>query len=282
MNIYTNNSSDKSPVGIFYTDHKGDWSYVNERWCELTGLSSHDANNSAWLAAVHPDDRERCKKEWLAAFHHHETYSSEHRYLHPNGKIVWVLAQAFPARGQKKELRDYIGAIIDITHRKETEVSLRTSKKQLEGRITKNTHDLKRINISLKKEINKQKCLANALSASEARWRSVVENVPNFILTTNRAGKILFINRVWPEFAQKTVVGSSLYHFLPKDSHKMVKQAMKLTFDTGKPTRYITKGTVVNNTTIWYSSRIGPIRQNDEIVAAIIISTDITERVTLQ
>ena len=33
--------------------------FVNERWCELTGLSFDEALGDGWFAALHPDDRER-------------------------------------------------------------------------------------------------------------------------------------------------------------------------------------------------------------------------------
>ncbi len=37
MNQATNhwNVIDELPIGVFYTDKAGDWSYVNKRWCEI-------------------------------------------------------------------------------------------------------------------------------------------------------------------------------------------------------------------------------------------------------
>ena len=50
--------SENSPVGIFRADVNGKWTYVNKKWCDLSGLTSHGALENGWKQAIHPDDRE--------------------------------------------------------------------------------------------------------------------------------------------------------------------------------------------------------------------------------
>jgi PAS domain-containing protein len=50
--------AESCPVGIFRTDAKGNTTYVNPRWCIISGLSFQLAMGNGWLTAVHKDDRE--------------------------------------------------------------------------------------------------------------------------------------------------------------------------------------------------------------------------------
>jgi PAS domain S-box-containing protein len=46
-----------APVGIFQTDAGGACCYVNDRWCEIAGMSAPEAAGQGWLRALHPADR---------------------------------------------------------------------------------------------------------------------------------------------------------------------------------------------------------------------------------
>ena len=48
-----------SPVGIFRTDASGSTNYVNQRWCEIAGISYQEAMGNGWIRAVHSDDIEK-------------------------------------------------------------------------------------------------------------------------------------------------------------------------------------------------------------------------------
>ena len=54
----------QAPVGIFETDAGGQCTFVNTRWCELTGLAPEQALGQAWSHAVHPDDLARVAFAW--------------------------------------------------------------------------------------------------------------------------------------------------------------------------------------------------------------------------
>ncbi|MEA2518771.1 MAG: two-component system, sensor histidine kinase and response regulator, partial [Chloroflexota bacterium] len=48
-----------APVGILETDSTGARIFVNDRWCQLAGMTRDAALGDGWLAAIHPADRER-------------------------------------------------------------------------------------------------------------------------------------------------------------------------------------------------------------------------------
>src|SRR2546430_6911336 len=59
-----------TPVGIFISSAEGSCVFVNERWCELTGLTSEQALGDGWVVALHPDDAPRVNREWAEAAAH--------------------------------------------------------------------------------------------------------------------------------------------------------------------------------------------------------------------
>jgi PAS domain S-box-containing protein len=126
-----------APVGIFHTDADGLTTYVNPRWCQISGLSFEEALGNGWLKAVHEEDKEILFKEWKRAASKQEGSFSEYRFVHADGSIAWVMGQAIPEKNSKNETIGYIGTVTDITDRKITE-SLILKEKQLSETIINN------------------------------------------------------------------------------------------------------------------------------------------------
>ena len=122
-----------SPVGIFQTDAHGSTTYVNPKWCEISGLSKEEALGEGWLKAVHPEEREEVRKGWIEATREGRPSRAEYRFLRPDGKISWVIGQAVPQRNEKGEVLGYVGTITEITERKLMERALEEEKTKFEA-----------------------------------------------------------------------------------------------------------------------------------------------------
>jgi len=119
-----------SPVGVFRTDESGNCVYVNERWCQISGISNDDALGSKWAQAIHPDDRELVFSTWTKAVSARQSFRLEYRFCDPNGEITWVLGLAVPEQTERGEIGGYVGTITDITELKRAEAQLRTSEER--------------------------------------------------------------------------------------------------------------------------------------------------------
>ena len=118
-----------SPVGIFQTDINGRCIYVNERWCEIAGISPGQAMGDGWINAFHPEDRTTIANAWNQMVESGGEFTREYRYQTPGGKITWVYGHAAPLKKETGEKTGYIGTITDITLRKKLEDELLISKK---------------------------------------------------------------------------------------------------------------------------------------------------------
>lgn len=173
-----------SPVGIFITDADGHCLYVNDRWCEITGLTLPEAQGRGWAHALHPGDRARVTAEWYEAARSQRPFQSEYRFQRPDGVVTWVLGQAMAERDRVGNLVGYIGTITDITERKQAQEqlgqsleNLRTLSRRMEtireeerGRIARQVHDeLGGTLACLKLDLDRLKALATRTDAGEVR-----------------------------------------------------------------------------------------------------------------
>jgi PAS domain S-box-containing protein len=117
-----------------------------------------------------------------------------------------------------------------------------------------------------------------ALRVSEERWRSLVANAPDFILTVDRAGLIQSINRTVPGLRVDNVIGKHVFEFTDPETRGKVQEALDKAFKEGKSHAYETRAVGPNGGEAWYDTRVGPIKIGDQVTGATFIATDITER----
>lgn len=118
------------------------------------------------------------------------------------------------------------------------------------------------------------------LAASENRWRSLVNNAPDFILHINKDGTILFSNQHYPGIHPDDK--TSIFRFVPDDHHETIKKAISDVFDKRQKITCDIQYQAPDGTYRWLSNHAAPIEENSMISSAIIIGKDITEMLELQ
>jgi PAS domain S-box-containing protein len=134
--------SEVSPVGIFQNNASGEAIYVNERWCQMTGLTPEQGMGDGWVQSVHPDDRDRIFSEWNQTVGQGVPLQIEGRYLRPDGSILWVSSQIVPELDAVGDVTGYIGTSTDITRLKQAEADLQQLNQELEQRVQQRTQEL--------------------------------------------------------------------------------------------------------------------------------------------
>ncbi|MBN2547587.1 MAG: PAS domain S-box protein [Anaerolineales bacterium] len=117
---------------------------------------------------------------------------------------------------------------------------------------------------------------AEEIQASEARWRSLVENAPDMIMNVLQDGTIEYTNARGGSTAE--VTGRKVYDFMPPENRGMAQDAIDYVFSTGQPTRYEILGYLPDGKQGWFSVRLSPVFHGDQVISLTLISTNVTER----
>jgi PAS domain S-box-containing protein len=121
-----------SPAGIWQTDARGSNTFVSEHWSQITGIPVDAEHGAGWTSGLHPEDSARIFAEWVeVARSDARDYISEFRFVHPDGRVIWVQCQAVAETDAGGLITGWIGTITDINDRKATEQELRQEQQRL-------------------------------------------------------------------------------------------------------------------------------------------------------
>jgi PAS domain S-box-containing protein len=121
---------DASPLGMFVADVSGSCTHANTAFARISGLVQSALHGHGWLAALHPDDRDRVLPAWNQAISQRAGFASEHRFLHRSGRVVWVTMKA-ARMSDGDQLIGFVCTVEDVTERREVEEALRKSEERL-------------------------------------------------------------------------------------------------------------------------------------------------------
>jgi len=121
-----------SPVGIVRMDAAAHSLYVNQRYCEMLGISRDAALGAAWTRmGLHPDDHDRVTADWERALSLGQALHCDCRFVRPDGQTVSVLVQTVPTLDAQGTVGGYIGTLTDVTEQKQMEQALRVLSTEL-------------------------------------------------------------------------------------------------------------------------------------------------------
>lgn len=102
---------------IWTTDPEGQVIEPLPSWQEFTGQTPQEYYGSGWIAAVHPDDRERTAAVWRQAVLTSSLYKTEYRLQRHDGLYRLVAVRGVPVVENDGSIREWVGACTDITDR---------------------------------------------------------------------------------------------------------------------------------------------------------------------
>ncbi|GAP94122.1 two-component hybrid sensor and regulator [Leptolyngbya sp. NIES-2104] len=109
------------PQFVWITDGAGQNVYVNQRFCNYTGLSAEEMRGLNWLSIIHPDDLEMTRDRWLAAVNRGQFYEIEYRFRAADGSYRWFLGQGIPLKDEQGQIYQWFGTCTDIEPQKQIE-----------------------------------------------------------------------------------------------------------------------------------------------------------------
>ncbi|HET6631611.1 MAG TPA: PAS domain-containing protein [Rhodanobacteraceae bacterium] len=130
---------------------------------ELHGLRAgeFDGSYESYLAAIHPEDRERLQACIDHAMATGEPYDIEHRWIRRDGRVIWIEGKGQVVRDAGGRPLRMAGVCMDISARKQAEQALRES---------------------------------------ERRQRALIEGIPQLVWRATGVGECTWVSRQWVEY----------------------------------------------------------------------------------
>jgi PAS domain S-box-containing protein len=129
--------------------------------------------------------------------------------------------------------------------------------------------------------ITERKKTDDALSVSEAKFRSIVENSNDQIFMIDRTHKYLFVNKVLAEVLGKIpedIIGKSIFEVYPPETADQFSSNTQNVFASGK-SMFVEEKMVVNDQDLFISTGLNPVLDAERNVIAVTgIVRDVTER----
>lgn len=118
---------DLAAVGVAEVDaDTGAFLRVNRKYCDILGYSPEEMYSVNHRSLIHPDDwpvvQEKLRSLMSGIV---PEFAIEERFLHKNGKLVWVELTVSPLRQSDASPASYVAIVQDITLRKRVEMTLK-------------------------------------------------------------------------------------------------------------------------------------------------------------
>ena len=155
------------PVGIAHIDASGTYTYVNERYLEVTGRRRDELLGRSWLSLFPLNERPRIEMAWRQREDPQGAFVWEYRFVGRDGRLVDVLGEARTEADASGRVRGYIVAQTDITPRKEIEAELLAAKQQAEAANQVKTRFLAAASHDLRQPIQAINLFRDALARTE-------------------------------------------------------------------------------------------------------------------
>jgi len=110
----------------------GTMDFLNQRWCDYTGISLGEASGVGWQAACHPEDLPRLIDFWRSLLDTSRPGEFEARLRRYDGTFRWFLIRAVPLCDEGGRVLKWYGQNTDIEDRRQAEALLAGEKRLLE------------------------------------------------------------------------------------------------------------------------------------------------------
>lgn len=127
-------------------------------------------------------------------------------------------------------------------------------------------------------DIRDRKRAEQRLREWEQRWRSILQNAPNTILSLDLEGRITFVNHALPGSATRSMLGKSIYELLAPEYREMLRELLQRVVKTGRRETWEMSGLGPAGLTACFQNSVGPLTVDGRVESLVMVSTDITDR----
>jgi PAS domain S-box-containing protein len=130
----------------------------------------------------------------------------------------------------------------------------------------------------LYKDITERKQWEDALRDAKEKWASLTGNTDDIVMVVDGSGVIQYINRTIQPYTPEETVGKTVYEYIPREQRNVLEKSLREVFKTGKPGRYQVSSNIPKIGTIWFSTKVVPVKYDGKVSSAILISSNTTDQ----
>jgi formate hydrogenlyase transcriptional activator len=159
-------------LGLWGLDVNRDEMWISDEVRKIFGFPADlSVTKDLFLGSIHPDDRNLQAGALEKALTNGMDYRIEYRYLNPNGEVRWAVNRGRCHRDAAGKVDRILGAVIDITERKEREEQLQSALAE----VKRLTEKLNQENVYLRQEVIAQPGLDKIVGQSPAIRRTMTQ-----------------------------------------------------------------------------------------------------------
>jgi PAS domain S-box-containing protein len=234
---------DNLPGQVWTSQPDGQVDFLNQFWCEFTGLSANEGGGAGWTAAISPEDLPRLLEYWQSVLASGEPGEIEARMRRSDGADRWFLFRARAIRDASDKIVKWYGTSTDIDERVRREVALRER---------------------------------------ERRYRSIVESIPGLIVVLTAAGAVKHANCQFLEYfgtTLETLKTRTARNAIHPDDFERAKTARTRSLETGSPYSVEYRIRRADGLYRWFQARGLPQRDaTGEVICWYLLLTDIDDQ----
>jgi two-component system CheB/CheR fusion protein len=103
---------------------------------------------------------------------------------------------------------------------------------------------------------------------SEGAWRALVGPLPDFILSADPEGKVLFLNRTQASLAKEATAGENVFEFIDPKHHGALARCLRKVILSGKPDQFETRAAATGRASgAKLLTQVSPIKSQGQVVA---------------
>ena len=211
---------------------------VNDCFAAITGFTPEALLQKTFADLTCPEDRAADLEQFQRMVAGEvSSYQAEKRYVRRDGQEIWVQVTTALIRDAAGRPARTIGVVHELTARKRTEAELRKAREELELTVQVRTADLVIANNNLQQKMEQHAQAVVALRESEAKYHSLVENLPMCVYRKDREGRIVSANRKWCEtrgLPMESLLGRTVFDWFPPDLAEKYTQDDRRVLETGE------------------------------------------------
>ncbi|HEX2099351.1 MAG TPA: PAS domain S-box protein, partial [Candidatus Synoicihabitans sp.] len=228
--------------GIWVCDATGRYLYLSESFLKLIGQSLEEAAGLGWTRALPADERETVVQAWQQCVREGGVWEREQRVRGQDGAWHPILARGVPIRNEQGVITSWVGINLDISAYKQVQ---------------------------------------QAILQSEARFRTLADNIAQFAWMADANGQMSWFNRRWTEYTGLSIqdsIDGKYWAVVHPDHVRAVIERMERQLRAGETWEDTFPLRGRDGGYRWFLSRAVPIRdEHGRIQLWFGTSTDITD-----